>query len=247
MKQSDISQQLGSLINQTQGIYTTVDAEDTIPSELKEPEPMFEIDYSSVQNDSVKDALKTVRFIIASVIPESYQDNDMIKNKMMLDATQLGNLYYQQKINNQAIMTAMDTIAKGDTQPRMFDIIDKLQKRAADLTAQIIEMQNQFRKFYIDSYLDMKSKDEIDFGTGTQPVRKLSSQSSCANSQIQNDSTESHRISQQPSSQETVESAKGMISGSSNILDDIQKRRLERMGIKSDSVSAPKTADFEEV
>lgn len=34
MKQNDISQQLGSLINKTQGIYTTVDPGDSIPSEL---------------------------------------------------------------------------------------------------------------------------------------------------------------------------------------------------------------------
>ena len=58
----------------------------------------------------------------------------MILNQQKLDAIQMGNLYYQQKMNNIALQTAMDTLAKGDTQPRMFEVIDKLQKRAADIT-----------------------------------------------------------------------------------------------------------------
>jgi hypothetical protein len=35
MKQKDISQQLGNLINQTAGVYTTVPVDDVIPSELE--------------------------------------------------------------------------------------------------------------------------------------------------------------------------------------------------------------------
>ena len=163
MKQADISQQLGSLIGKTQSIYTNVDADESIPSELQEPDPIFEINYNDLQSVSNGEAYETVTFIVKSVVPKAYQNNEMIMNKMKLDAYQLGNLYYQQKINNTAIQTAMDVIAKGDTQPRMFDIIDKLQKRAGDLTDQIIELQNQFRKYYIDTYLDMKSKEDIDF------------------------------------------------------------------------------------
>ena len=140
MKQSDISQQLGSLIGQTSGIYTTVGADVSIPSELQEPDPIFEINYGDELTKAQNEALQTVGFIIKSVIPERYQLNDMILNQQKLDAIQMGNLYYQQKMNNIALQTAMDTLAKGDTQPRMFEVIDKLQKRAADITDQIIQM-----------------------------------------------------------------------------------------------------------
>ena len=82
----------------------------------------------------------------------------MITNKMQLDAEQLGMLYYQQKINNITIKNAMNRLAIGDTQVRLYEVIDKLQKRASDLSQQITETQNQFRKYYIDSYLDLEEK-----------------------------------------------------------------------------------------
>ena len=77
---------------------------------------------------------------------------------MQLDAEQLGMLYYQQKMNNITIKNAMNQLASGDTQVRLYEVIDKLQKRASDLSQQITETQNQFRKYYIDSYLDLEEK-----------------------------------------------------------------------------------------
>lgn len=228
MKQADISKQLGSLIGKTQGIYSTVDADESIPSELQEPDPIFEINYNDLQSVSNGEAYETVKYIVKSVVPEVYQMNEMIVNKMKLDAYQLGYLYYNQKINNTSIQTAMDVIAKGDTQPRMFDIIDKLQKRASDLTAQIIDMQNQFRKYYIDSYLDLKSKEDIDFDTASSQKKSLPKESAKEAGQIGRDV---------PSDGEDD----GILSSSSEIIDNIQTRRLQRMKLKA------KNAEFEEI
>ena len=218
MKQADISQQLGSLIGKTQGIYTTVDADESIPSELQEPDPIFEINYNDLQSVSNGEAYETVTFIVKSVVPQAYQNNEMIMNKMKLDAYQLGNLYYQQKINNTAIQTAMDVIAKGDTQPRMFDIIDKLQKRAGDLTDQIIELQNQFRKYYIDTYLDMKSKEDIDFEDAA-PKKRQKLEKPTAPKQIE-------QIEQNSIEPIVHNDTEHILSSSSDIIDDIQARRL---------------------
>ena len=71
MKQADISQQLGSLIGKTQGIYTTVDADESIPSELR-PDPIFEINYNDLQSVSNGEAYETVTFIVKSVVPQAY-------------------------------------------------------------------------------------------------------------------------------------------------------------------------------
>ena len=139
-------------------------------------------------------------------------------NKMKLDAYQLGNLYYQQKINNTAIQTAMDVIAKGDTQPRMFDIIDKLQKRAGDLTDQIIELQNQFRKYYIDTYLDMKSKEDIDFEDAA-PKKRPKLEKPTAPKQIE-------QVEQNSIEPIVHNDTEHILSSSSDIIDDIQARRL---------------------
>ena len=218
MKQADISQQLGSLIGKTQSIYTTVDADESIPSELQEPDPIFEINYNDLQSVSNGEAYETVTFIVKSVVPKAYQNNEMIMNKMKLDAYQLGNLYYQQKINNTAIQTAMDVIAKGDTQPRMFDIIDKLQKRAGDLTDQIIELQNQFRKYYIDTYLDMKSKEDIDFEDAA-PKKRPKLEKPTAPKQIE-------QVEQNSIEPIVHNDTEHILSSSSDIIDDIQARRL---------------------
>jgi len=58
-------------------------------------------------------------------------------------------------MNNVMIKTIMDTIAKGDTSAKLFDSYTKLMSIAKDLNKQINEMQNQFRKYYIDTYMDL--------------------------------------------------------------------------------------------
>ena len=162
MKQKDISQQLGSLINQTAGVYTTVPVDDIIPSELEQPAPLFEIDHDEVMKKHKTNAFITINYIMKSVIPSKYHNDEMIKNKMMLDAEQLAMLYYQQTINRESLKSAVDTLAKGDTQPRMYEVIEKMQKRAADLSNQVTDLQNQFRKYYIDTYLDIQSREAAD-------------------------------------------------------------------------------------
>ena len=162
MKQQDISQQLGNLINQTSGVYTTIPADEVIPSELEQPEPIFEIDHESEQQKKKREALVTVGFIMKSVIPSKYHNDEMIQNKMRLDADQLGMLYYNQLTNDKTLQSAIDQIAKGDTQPRMYEIVDKLEKRATDISNQITDLQNQLRKYYIDAYLDIQQREAAD-------------------------------------------------------------------------------------
>jgi len=60
------------------------------------------------------------------------------------------------------IKTIMDTISKGDTTAKLFDSYTKLMSIAKDFNKQITEMQNQFRKYYIDTYLDLQHKEDED-------------------------------------------------------------------------------------
>jgi hypothetical protein len=129
-----------------------------MPSELTDPNPLFELDYDDEQNKARKQAMETMKIIVGSVVPDQFQQDTMIQNKMKLDAIQLGNLYYQQLINNTVLKTTVDTMASGDVSPKLIEQITKLQNRAAAFTDQIIELQNNFRKYYIDSYLDVMSK-----------------------------------------------------------------------------------------
>jgi hypothetical protein len=65
-------------------------------------------------------------------------------------------------MNNIIIKTIMDTIAKGDTTAKIFDSYTKLMSIAKDFNKQITELQNQFRKYYIDTYLDLQHKEDED-------------------------------------------------------------------------------------
>lgn len=103
MKQKDIAQQLGSLINQSNGAYGTIPADDSIPSELKEPDPLFTVNYNDEQSVARQQAYETIKFIVRAVVPVIYINDDMIQNKMKIDAYQLGMLLYQQTMNNIAL------------------------------------------------------------------------------------------------------------------------------------------------
>ena len=105
---------------------------------------------------------ENVKQIVNTIVPKAYQDNPIIKDKILQDADQLGQLYYQQSMNNVMIKVIMDTIAKGDTSSKLFDSYTKLMSIAKDFNKQINEMQNQFRKYYIDTYLDLQHKNDED-------------------------------------------------------------------------------------
>ena len=68
----------------------------------------------------------------------------------------------------------MDTIAKGDTTAKLFDSYTRLMSIAKDFNKQINEMQNQFRKYYIDTYLDLQHKEDEDIIAENNGINKQS-------------------------------------------------------------------------
>lgn len=164
MKAKEIASQLGSLAAATasMGSYDTTGIDTDIPEELQEPDPIFVVEHEKELTDNENKALRSVKQIVNTIVPKAYQDNPIIKDKVLQDADQLGQLYYQQSMNNVMIKVIMDTISKGDTSSKLFDSYTKLMSIAKDFNKQINEMQNQFRKYYIDTYLDLQHKDDED-------------------------------------------------------------------------------------
>ncbi len=165
MKAKDIASQLGNLAaatNSMSSVYNTNDIETDIPDELYEPDPIFIVEHDKELNENEKKAFNSVKQIVNTIVPSVYQNNPIIKDKMLQDADQLGQLYYQQSMNNIMIKTIMDTIAKGDVSSKLFDSYTKLMSIAKDFNKQINEMQNQFRKYYIDTYMDLQHKEDED-------------------------------------------------------------------------------------
>lgn len=187
MKAKDIAQQLGSLAQSAASNgYTYNDIDMDIPEELQEPDPIFVVEHDDIIKQNYNKALKSVKYIVNSVVPEVYQQKSIITDKIEQDKEQLGQLYYQQTMNNVMIKCIMDTIAKGDTTAKQFDSYTKLMSMAKDINKQITELQNQFRKFYIDTYLDLQHKEEEDViqeanapaTLRNQPSNRLSNQPS---------------------------------------------------------------------
>lgn len=162
MKAKDIASQLGNLAAATGNGYNNNDIDMDIPAELQDPDPIFTVEHEQVMDTNEARAKLSIKQIVNTIVPEAYQQNPIIKDKIDQDAMQLGQLYYQQSMNNVMIKTIMDTIAKGDTSAKLFDSYTKLMSIAKDLNKQINEMQNQFRKYYIDTYMDLQHKDDED-------------------------------------------------------------------------------------
>lgn len=164
MKAKDLASQLGNLAATTGGIYgyDNGDIDMDIPDELHDPDPLFTVEHEQIIDTNEIKAKKSIKQIVNTIVPDVYQENPIIKDKIEQDSQQLGQLYYQQSMNNVMIKTIMDTIAKGDTSAKLFDSYTKLMSIAKDLNKQINEMQNQFRKYYIDTYMDLQHKEDED-------------------------------------------------------------------------------------
>ena len=174
MKAKDIAAQLGNLAASATSSVSYNDIDVDIPEELQEPDPIFVVEHEKVIESSLKKATKSVKFIVNSVVPEIYHTNPIINDKIEQDAEQLSQLYYQQSMNNVMIKTIMDTIANGDTSAKLFDSYTRLMAMAKDFNKQITELQNQFRKYYIDTYLDLQHKEDEDMIIEENSVSKTS-------------------------------------------------------------------------
>ena len=164
MTTKDLKNELGSLLNTTSASYDYNPAgyENDIPDELQEPDPIFEFDHENSLDTAKRKAKAYLEKMVKQIVPERFQNNSMIKDKIEQDMEQLGQLFYQQQANNVMLKAAMDVVSKGDTQPRMFEVYTKLMQTSSSISSQITELVNQFRKYYIDSYLDLQTKDEED-------------------------------------------------------------------------------------
>lgn len=181
MKVKDISKTLGGLIDQANAaasggggsggfngngfggnsptIYGT--PEDSIPAELQD-EPIFDIDYKSEQEACIDKARRSIMIIVKEVVPELMQQSELILDKVEQDAEQLGNLYYQYVKKETYHQGLMNLIARGDHSAKSFDICEKISRSLEDLGNKITDLQNQLRKYYIDTYLDLQHKDTED-------------------------------------------------------------------------------------
>lgn len=168
------SNALGNLINKINaGSGTTapvssgfggapIDIDDSIPTNMLNPEPVFKINYKSTEKQCIKKAKEQLMKIVKEVVPTILQNSTMILDKVEQDAEQLGHMYYESIRTDKVIQANMDAIGHGEISPRLFEVYIKLSKQQSDLAQQITIAQNNMRKNYIDTYLDLQQKDNAE-------------------------------------------------------------------------------------
>lgn len=167
------SNALGNLINQINNTGTPpvssgfgnqngIGIDDSIPTNMLSPEPVFKINHKSTEKQCIKKAKEQLLKIIKEVVPTLLQNSSMILDKVEQDAEQLGHMYFESIRTDKVIQANMDAISRGELSPRLFEVYAKLSKQQSDLAQQITIVQNNMRKQYIDTYLDLQQKDEAE-------------------------------------------------------------------------------------
>ena len=141
---------------------TPIDIDDSIPTNMLNPEPVFKINYKSTEKQCVKKAKEQLMKIVKEVVPNILQNSTMILDKVEQDAEQLGHMYYESIRTDKVIQANMDALGRGEISPRLFEVYAKLSKQQSDLAQQITIVQNNMRKNYIDMYLDLQQKDNME-------------------------------------------------------------------------------------
>jgi len=141
---------------------TPIDIDDSIPTNMLNPEPVIKINYKSTEKQCIKKAKEQLMKIVKEVVPTILQNSTMILDKVEQDAEQLGHMYYESIRTDKVIQANMDAIGHGEISPRLFEVYIKLSKQQSDLAQQITIAQNNMRKNYIDTYLDLQQKDNAE-------------------------------------------------------------------------------------
>jgi len=136
--------------------------DDSIPGNMLEPEPIFDMNYKSIRKQCIKKAKEQLMIIVREVVPQCMQDSAIINDKITQDSEQLGALYYEYEKTDKMIQAVMETVARGEVSPRMFDVYQRLSAEQSKLSSKITETQNTMRKYYIDTCMDIQQKEDID-------------------------------------------------------------------------------------
>ena len=98
--------------------------------------------------------------------------NEYVKAKVNLDAMTLGNIMNQMEVSQRAIEILMDNIELGDINPKLFEVLGKLQGTFIDLvkaqTTYIMNASDEYEKLALD-------KDSVTDTTSASPATEIAS------------------------------------------------------------------------
>lgn len=122
-------------------------------------EKIFEFDYDALKKSLKKKARKTVVNITKHILPEELLNEEYIKDKMEQDIDTFTDLYMQVESNNMMQRSILDTVSRGNTMPRMYEVFAQLTDKIQAVNKQIVATEQQLRKTYLDLKFEIKDKE----------------------------------------------------------------------------------------
>lgn len=126
---------------------------------------MFEFDYDSVRKGLRKKARKTVLNIVKHIVPSDIIEEDYIQDKVEQDIETLTALYMQVETNTVMQRSLMDSIAKGNCAPRMYEVFGQMTDKIQSINKQIVDTEQRLRKTYLDIKFETRDKQSEDLGS----------------------------------------------------------------------------------
>lgn len=122
-------------------------------------EKIFEFDYDALKKSLKKKARKTVVNITKHILPEELLNEEYIKDKIEQDIDTFTDLYMQVESNNMMQRSILDTVSRGNTMPRMYEVFAQLTDKIQAVNKQIVATEQQLRKTYLDLKFEIKDKE----------------------------------------------------------------------------------------
>ena len=123
-----------------------------------ESERIFDFDYDALRKGLKKKAKKTIQNITKHILTDDLLEEEYVKDKIEQDVETLTDLYMQAESNNVMQRSILDTVSRGNTMPRMYEVFGQLTDKIQAINKQILATENQIRKTYIDLKFEIKDK-----------------------------------------------------------------------------------------
>lgn len=145
-------------VQTTQMQQTPKNVVDTAPTNQFQPEELFNIDFESTRKGTRKKARKTIMNMAKHILTDDLLEEDYIKDKIEQDIENLTDLYMQVEVNKIMQRSIVETVARGNTMPRMYEVFAQLTDKIQAINKQIISTETQIRKTYIDLKFEIRDK-----------------------------------------------------------------------------------------
>jgi hypothetical protein len=119
---------------------------------------MFDYDYDAVRKGLRKKARKTILNMVNHIIPEDIINEDYIQDKIEQDIETLTGLYMQLENNTIMQRSLMDSVSKGNSMPRMYEVFTQMTDKLQSINEQIVNTEQKIRKTYVDLKFEVRDK-----------------------------------------------------------------------------------------